>query len=108
LQALALTIYFFKLIWESLKNFAKAKEVAALANSEGCIESFKSIPTTLTSYGFTKKKRPANDNKKQQNDTCIFFINLPSIASIMKIKGIVNKIKQTVWYVSSIDDKDEE
>jgi hypothetical protein len=27
----------FKLIWESLKNFAKAKEVAALANSEGCI-----------------------------------------------------------------------
>ena len=27
----------FKLICVSLKNFAKAKEVAALANSEGCI-----------------------------------------------------------------------
>jgi hypothetical protein len=35
--ALALDDLTFKLIWESLKNFAKAKEVAALANSEGCI-----------------------------------------------------------------------
>jgi lysophospholipid acyltransferase (LPLAT)-like uncharacterized protein len=41
LQVLALTIDFFKLIWESLKNFAKAKEVAALANSEGCIVNFR-------------------------------------------------------------------
>jgi hypothetical protein len=52
------------------------------------------IPTTLTSYGFTKKK--TNDNKKQQNDTCIFFIKFTINSSIMKIKGIVNKIKQTV------------
>jgi hypothetical protein len=38
-----------------------------------------------------------------------FHQNLPSIASIMKIKGMVNKIKTNCfWYVSSIDDKDEE
>jgi hypothetical protein len=56
-------LIFFKLIWESLKNFAKAKEVAALANSEGCIKASKGIPTTLTSYGFTKRKE-VHDNKE--------------------------------------------
>jgi hypothetical protein len=55
LQALALTIYFFKLIWESLKNFAKAKEVAALANSEGYCEASKAYQQRC-SYGFTKRK----------------------------------------------------
>jgi hypothetical protein len=63
----------------------------------------------LTSYGFTKQKRPANDNKKQQNDTLHIFHKIYPIASIMKIKGMVNKINRNCfWYVSSIDDKDEE
>jgi hypothetical protein len=38
----------------SLKNFAKAKEVAA--NIQSCIVRNFRIPTTLTSYGFTKRK----------------------------------------------------
>jgi hypothetical protein len=49
------TIDFFKLIWESLKNFAKAKEVAALANSEGCIVKLQGH-TNNVDHGFTKEK----------------------------------------------------
>jgi hypothetical protein len=69
LQALALTIDFFKLIWESLKNFAKAKEVAALANSEGYCEASKAYQQRCM---VLPKEKPAI-TKKQQND-CIFFI----------------------------------
>jgi hypothetical protein len=61
----------FKLIWESLKKFHKAKEVAALANSEGCIVKLQGIPTTLTSYGFTKS--PANDNKENNKMILAYF-----------------------------------
>jgi hypothetical protein len=41
-----------------------------------------------------KEKKTNNDNK--ENNKMAYFSYLPSIASIMKIKGIVNKIKQTV------------
>jgi hypothetical protein len=58
-----LTIYFFKLIWESLKNFAKAKEVAALANSELYCESFQ-VTNNVDQLWFYQRKRPANDNKE--------------------------------------------
>jgi hypothetical protein len=46
---------------ESLKNF-KAK-VAALANSEGCIEASRHT-NNVDQLWFYQKKRPANDNKE--------------------------------------------
>jgi hypothetical protein len=50
----------FKLIWESLKNFAKANEVAALANQRVVIVKLP-IPTLTAIF---QKKRPANDNRE--------------------------------------------
>jgi hypothetical protein len=50
---------------ESLKNFAKAKEVAALANSEGCIVKLQGHTNNVDQLCFTKRKKsPANDNKE--------------------------------------------
>jgi hypothetical protein len=57
LQALALTITSFKLIWESLKNFAKAKEVA-LANSEGIVK-LQGHTNNVDQLWFYQKKSPA-------------------------------------------------
>jgi hypothetical protein len=43
--------------------------------------------------GFQKKKEPANDNRRDtKDDTRIFFIKFTVNDSIMKIKGIDNKI----------------
>jgi hypothetical protein len=46
----------------SLKNFAKAKEVAALANSD-CVK-LQGHTNNVDQLWFYQKKRPANDNKE--------------------------------------------
>jgi hypothetical protein len=52
----------------------QAKEVAALANSEGCIVKLQGIPTTLTSYGFTKRKVQLMNKENNKMIIHIFFI----------------------------------
>jgi hypothetical protein len=48
---------------ESLKNFAKAKEVAALAIQRAVCEASRHT-NNVDQLWFYQKKRPANDNKE--------------------------------------------
>jgi hypothetical protein len=45
---------------ESLKNFAKAKEVAALANSEGCIVKLQGHTNNVDQLWFYQKKEKSS------------------------------------------------
>ena len=110
----------FKFTWTSLRYFAIAKAVAALANSEGCnVKLPIAYQHRWPAIVFPKRNKPAKDRREIAKIMIAYFSkNLASIAKTLKISGTEKSMNKNCFpYICvtskievspSIDDNEED